>query len=194
MLTTPAHLGFKSVFTVADIVHISSGPYRFKFNKNGPVGMLAPVWDTNCPSQAGWTTITLDLIASGRQARNLELISHLADLRPSLLLFLRRLKCLKIVMNGNAVTMTKDAISPSVVKVERAGSAASNTTDYYVTYSHVVKSSAQEAKRAGISQTSLVLAFPVTESGEPAEGDQDVFAFLPLRSFGLPVCPPPYSP
>ena len=39
--------GFKSVFTVANVVHISSGPYTFKFDKSHDLGMLTPIWESH---------------------------------------------------------------------------------------------------------------------------------------------------
>ncbi|RYP88497.1 hypothetical protein DL769_000264 [Monosporascus sp. CRB-8-3] len=36
-------IGFKSVFKVADVVHIASGFYEFKLDRNNPIGMILPI-------------------------------------------------------------------------------------------------------------------------------------------------------
>ncbi|RYP75521.1 hypothetical protein DL771_002406 [Monosporascus sp. 5C6A] len=36
-------IGFKSVFKVADVVHIASGSYEFKLDRNEPIGMILPI-------------------------------------------------------------------------------------------------------------------------------------------------------
>lgn len=36
-------IGFKSVFKVADVVHIARSFYEFKLDRNEPVGMILPI-------------------------------------------------------------------------------------------------------------------------------------------------------
>jgi len=36
-------IGFKSVFKVADVVHVASGYYEFKFNRRDTIGMMLPI-------------------------------------------------------------------------------------------------------------------------------------------------------
>ena len=56
-------IGFKSVFRVASVVWILSGPYSFKFDKNTTLGMVAPIWDENFPGskRSGYTSFFLQL-------------------------------------------------------------------------------------------------------------------------------------
>jgi HSP90 family molecular chaperone len=37
-------IGFKSIFKIANVVHVSSNSYSFRFDKAGPLGMIAPIW------------------------------------------------------------------------------------------------------------------------------------------------------
>ena len=39
-------IGFKSVFKVADVVHISSGPFQFKLDRRETLGMIAPILES----------------------------------------------------------------------------------------------------------------------------------------------------
>jgi len=49
----------------------------------------------------------------------------------------------------------------------------------------IVKTYTQEEKRKGISESAVVLAFPLTENEEPKTDSQAVHSFLPLRSYGF---------
>lgn len=40
-------IGFKSVFKVADIVHISSSAYSFGFDRSKPLGMISPMTESS---------------------------------------------------------------------------------------------------------------------------------------------------
>ena len=57
----------------------------------------------------------------------------------------------------------------------------------YLLYKHALTSLPTEEKRRGVFQSDVVLAFSINEHGEPAEGEQEVHAFLPLRSYGFRV-------
>jgi len=94
-------IGFKSVFTVADQVYITSGPYSFHFDKTAPAGMTTPILSSRYPAVRGWTTFHLHLAPSENGS---DLSTQLCDMRPTLLLFLRQLRILSIVIPG-AVTL-----------------------------------------------------------------------------------------
>lgn len=44
-----------------------------------------------------------------------------------------------------------------------------------------------EDKRKGQSETEIILAFPIDQNGNPHEEKQEVYAFLPMRSFNFKV-------
>ena len=87
-------IGFKSVFKVADTVHISSGPWSFRFDRRKQLGMIAPILES-FPSDIipGHTQILLD-IHEESQADKIN--SELQKIKPELLIFLRKLKVINI--------------------------------------------------------------------------------------------------
>src|SRR6266487_3749256 len=80
-------IGFKSVFKVADVVYITSRSYSFKFEKNGPLGMIAPIWtEFPIPAKRGYTTFYLHLLPNCNRR---ELLKEILALDPRMLIFLR---------------------------------------------------------------------------------------------------------
>ena len=54
--------GFKSVFNVAQVVHVSSARYNFKFDDQGGLTSLIPEKEDKQPHmKAGWTCFDLEL-------------------------------------------------------------------------------------------------------------------------------------
>ncbi|KAL2757677.1 hypothetical protein ACRALDRAFT_1079807 [Sodiomyces alcalophilus JCM 7366] len=93
-------IGFKAVFKVASTVHIVSGHYQFKFERDGYLGMIAPIWATFPePTIPGWTSIVLKLDDKCDEAAVVKEL-RLYDAR--ILIFLRRLRRLEIDVNMKA--------------------------------------------------------------------------------------------
>ena len=95
-------IGFKSVFRVTDTPEVHSNGYHIMFDaKSGPTGYILPHW---CPAETDdnqalndWTTrIVLPLKEEMKDAQKRTLIARFHDIQPSLLLFLRRLRQIKI--------------------------------------------------------------------------------------------------
>jgi hypothetical protein len=95
-------IGFKSVFRITDTPQVHSNGYHIKFDaKSGPTGYILPHWiaDNTQESSAlnDWTTrIVLPLKEEMKDAQKKTLIARFHDIQPSLLLFLRRLRQIKI--------------------------------------------------------------------------------------------------
>ncbi|KAH9037560.1 hypothetical protein EDB84DRAFT_1480937 [Lactarius hengduanensis] len=181
-------IGFKSVFTVADEVHISSGPYSFYFDRTAQLGMITPVWGSDYPPRPGWTTFHLRLAPT---ENGTDLSAQLNGLRPTLLLFLRQLRVLNVTVPGatrrgaSALQMRrKDGPGDDLVSLERIDNGESKV-EKYVLVRHLAQTPAQEPGREGVEQSEIMLAFPVTETGEPVIERQEVHAFLPLRCYGF---------
>ena len=182
--------GFKSVFTVADMVHISSGEYTFRFDKHAVLGMITPIWDPGCLVEPGWTTFRLQL---GGSENGQALSKLLTEIQPSALLFLRQLRSLEFHVK------TLDRQRPLVVTIERVDSTGDiislvrhengNVTfdQNFMLIRHSTPTYQHEDKRQGIHESEVVLAFPVGQSGTPVIAEQDVHAFLPLRRYGFNV-------
>ncbi|KIM82107.1 hypothetical protein PILCRDRAFT_88871 [Piloderma croceum F 1598] len=60
--------------------------------------------------------------------------------------------------------------------------------EIFLTIKHMTKMFTKESKRLGIKESEFVLAFPLTERGEPKIEPQNVFAYLPVKSFGFLRC------
>jgi hypothetical protein len=152
--------------------------------------MITPALGSEYPPTPGWTTFHLHLAPSENVN---ELSVHLRDVRPTLLLFLRKLRALSITIPGagqhgaieievqrtdgpddNMVTL--DRIEDEEYKIEK-----------YMLVKHLAQTSTQEPAREGVTESEIVLAFPITETQEPVIEKQDVHAFLPLRCYGFNV-------
>ncbi|EXJ77094.1 hypothetical protein A1O3_10252 [Capronia epimyces CBS 606.96] len=177
-------IGFKSVFKAADVVWISSNSYTFKFDKRQVLGMIAPIWEPfPGPSEPSMTSILLQLSPDYQEKG---LLSDLKQFDPRMLMFLRRLKRVKIIIHeGGApweTTLSKNiGISHQETSVELT---QDDKTMRYLVSSYTARSLAPEPKRPGATESQIMLAFPdfaETETIEP----QKVYAFLPIRDYGF---------
>ncbi|KAL1632852.1 hypothetical protein SLS56_003342 [Neofusicoccum ribis] len=171
-------IGFKSVFKVADVVWISSGYYSFKFDKRATLGMVTPIWDAfPVNTRPGYTEFYLQL----SEDTDVEGIKkELLSLQPSLLLFLRRLRNINIDAPGHP----RISLSCAQTSAGRVLSCNGKSTEYIV-HQHPLSNMPREERRPGIASTRILLAFPMNKDHEPIVTDQDVFAFLPIRSYGF---------
>ncbi|KAL5531018.1 hypothetical protein ACEPAG_3894 [Sanghuangporus baumii] len=184
-------IGFKSVFKTADIVHVASGPYTFKFDRKERLGMIAPIWDPSRRSKSGWTTFYLDL--SSRQKRSITAFNDMISaIKPSLLLFLTKLRSieLKIKIDSRGATRSIDIertdLENGFIQLTHAENGALLLKDEYFMLKRTIDTSnvPNDAGR-GADSTEIVLAFPVDENQQPRVRPQDVHAFLPVRKFGF---------
>jgi hypothetical protein len=95
-------IGFKSVYSIADEVWVSSCQYRFKFDKRQRFGMIAPLWaEFPRPVIPEVTSFFLRL-AEGYEER--ELARELQNFDPRLLLFLHRIQKVVLRVSDEAGT------------------------------------------------------------------------------------------
>ncbi|KAI0260315.1 hypothetical protein BC834DRAFT_901531 [Gloeopeniophorella convolvens] len=175
-------IGFKSVFTVADQVHISSGPYIFHFDRNEQLGMITPVNGSAYPVRPGWTTFHLRLSPSESGA---ELSTQLRDVRPTLLLFLRQLRALSVNIAGASIQVRRtDDPEHGMACLERVEGGV-HKEERFILVRHVAQTPTGQSGRENIKESEIVLAFPVTEAQDPVLERQNVHAFLPLRCYGF---------
>lgn len=177
------------MFKVADVVFISSGPYTFKLDKREKLGMITPIWTEEYPVTPGYTSFYLDLVRDGE-----ELANHMDDIKPSLLLFLRKLRSMTVNISLSSRLKSRrieirryETEDPDVVKLERVLDGKHSSSENYLMIKHSVEVYPKEPKRKNIKESDVVLAFPISDNGEPVINPQDVHAFLPLRDFGLKV-------
>uniref|UniRef100_A0AAY4BVZ5 HTH OST-type domain-containing protein n=1 Tax=Denticeps clupeoides TaxID=299321 RepID=A0AAY4BVZ5_9TELE len=182
-------IGFKSVFKVTDRPEIHSSGYHICFDKtSGPMGYILPHWvDEERPLTAEateiveqrWTTkILLPLRPENQQTRNL-----FRDVHPSLLLFLHRLRSITIFnqVEKRVVSMTRKDLSDNILEVHHTDGVQRWLVVKSILYPKMIK--------ADVESTELALAFCLSESVDSSSWlqpqQQNVFAFLPLRSFGF---------
>jgi hypothetical protein len=184
-------IGFKSVFKAAYKVHIQSEPFSFMFqyrkddpNDNG-IGMTSPINEpySDIPTNVK-TRMTLYL---SEDLKVEELKSQFLDIQDTLLLFLKKLKSITIRINlENQQPIEKAySITSKDHRVEiRKIMGADTATKYFWTVKRRTINMPHEETRHGIDQAIVILAFPMTENDEPIIEDQQIYAFLPLRTVG----------
>ncbi|KAJ7655660.1 hypothetical protein DFH06DRAFT_1046179 [Mycena polygramma] len=176
-------IGFKSVFKVADKVFISSGPYKFFFDKLLELGMLTPCWAEDCPGLKDWTQFTLHL-SDEIDKEHLE--GYLRDVDPTLLMFLRKLRRLDIRLNDASFVVERLDSDSGLIQLDHQNRhTGCSITSKYLPVKGVIKIGATEKKRPGIFDTEVVLVFPLESDGSPKITAQAVHAFLPIRKYGF---------
>ncbi|CAI9290486.1 unnamed protein product [Lactuca saligna] len=191
-------IGFKSVFRVTDAPEIHSNGFHIKFDiTNGQIGFVLPTIVPPCDidhfsklvsmnNEKHWNTcIVLPFKSKKHEPFSVEnLISMFSDLHPSLLLFLHRLKCIKFrnLLNDSLVIMRKEVVGDGIVNVSFG--------EQKMTW--FVKSSKLQSNhiRHDVQTTEISMALMLEEDLDngnyiPKLDHQPVFAFLPLRSYGL---------
>lgn len=183
-------VGFKSVFKVADEVHLQSGNYSFKFDRNAKLGMIAPIWATFPGSvRPGGSSILLRL--SGDSYCD-ELEQELKMLDPRLLLFLRKLERIEVMSFNRLGSITASTLqrNEEVASLDRAKmiSVSQNKTATRFKIIEVdINRMPYDARREGCTISKLLLGFPVDERNDPSIAYQKAYAFLPIRDYGCKV-------
>lgn len=131
-----------------------------------------------------------------------EIEREMGDVKPELLMFLRKLTRLELSAPGNhgpsifkrrvqksdpdfggAETVTLLTTTPNV----HSGRAPATKQKQYVLYRQKVQNLPQDPRREGISTSEISLAFPVADCYTPIAKTQNTFAFLPIDNFGFKV-------
>jgi hypothetical protein len=182
-------IGFKSVFKAADVVWISSGPYAFKFDKSKPLGMVNPIWgDFPEPTLPGHTSLYLQF---SKDYEEMNLTNELLTLDNNILIFLRRIEVINIQVNHRDGQTWRKTIRKTECwqgNDQIIHLTVDNCSLKYLIQTHIVKNLPKEHRRPSCSQTKILLAFPIADfSVEPKIVPQNVYAFLPIRNYGLKV-------
>ncbi|XP_021290702.1 uncharacterized protein LOC110421426 [Herrania umbratica] len=194
-------IGFKSVFRVTDAPEIHSNGFHVKFDiSDGQIGFVLPTLVppcnvdsfkmllSGCNNQLDnkcWNTCVIlpfrSVTSNGNDMNNI--VSMFSDLHPSLLLFLHRLQCIvfRNLLNNSSIVMRKEIVGNGIVKV-------SCGTDNMTWFVASQKLQADIIHR-DVQLTEISIAFTLQESEcgcyTPFLDQQPVFAFLPLRTYGL---------
>lgn len=177
------------------------------------MGMISPEWEE--PSE--WlegplTRTTLFLLDEGvhEATQRQNIVDQFNQLQPAMLLFLNKLKQIRIRFYGDdehsvssSVTLSishpQEADRPILEKTQTNNGVSLYTRQKY----HVTKGIAkglprnenreytpQEEESRAFATGSVTLAFPLSEDDIPIIEPQDVFAFLPVRNVGFNVSSP----
>ncbi|OBW65625.1 MAG: hypothetical protein AUREO_043040 [Aureobasidium pullulans] len=189
-------IGFKSVFKVADKVWISSNNFSFMFDKSKPLGMVDPVWAEfpHFPEQLQMNTM-ICLKIEKQEDRDAVKDQLTKVLEPSSFMFLRRLSKIRVVrlddsgdtfdeiiMSHDQRVFTDDLQLVTTTKTKGTRSRRSR----YVVSDYTAREMPSTELRQGVTETSIKLAFPLDDQQQPLIAKQDVYAFLPVCSSGLP--------
>lgn len=186
---------------VTDAPEIHSNGFHVKFDiTEGQIGFVLPTvlppcdinllqrlvccdmenMDTSC-----WNTcIVLPFRKNASEGSPMDGIKTMfLDLHPSLLLFLHRLQCIRFrdMVSDYMIIMKKQDVGNGIVKV----SVGKEAMTWFVESQELQA----DTIRHDVKMTEISIAFPLQESDNegfiPCLDQQPVFAFLPLRRYGL---------
>lgn len=147
--------------------------------------MITPCWEEDCPGRQHWTQFTLQLSDTIDKT---QLESYLSHIDPTLLLFLRKLRSLEIDLGTVSFVVQRLEGTSGVVRLLRYNQPSTiAVTSQYLLVKRLVKTSSGEKKRHNISESEIILAFPLGSDLGPSIAEQFVHAFLPIRTYGFSV-------
>lgn len=183
-------IGFKSVFKAADVVHISSGYYEFKLDRNGHLGMVLPIHST-FPRGQRLPDHTQFLLLLNSEKYYTEIENDLCNIEPQLLIFLKNLQALNIQIGDNRksyhiqVGTSATLGEIATINSNHQGDGQPKEMKYAIAR-YRTSEIPKDKRREGITASEIVLAFPI-ERAKPKIGPQKAFAFLPIDDFGFKV-------
>ena len=181
-------IGFKSVFRVTENPHIFSNGYHFCLPKRDEqigLGYIVPQWVDTLPEglDGSQTLIILPLTKTAFGYQKIE--EMLRDIEPEVILFLSKLKEIRIETDTGAdwTILKDDDASPEVAVVvegNKQGHAFSYSNDFLVCTRNFDKpADIYHEKRDWIKSRDASVAFPLDEDSASAG---KIFAYLPIRS------------
>ena len=190
-------IGFKSVFKVSDKVWVSSHPYCFRFDRDGRLGMITPIWENNFPQNAQLHKQTMFCLRIPRKDDQLAVRTHLRNLQAELPMFLRNIREIQVVFQNSASNVMENYVVkreqsplPTVDArlVEEDLLQGSKTVRMrLIIEDYITTTMPVEERRKNVSQSKLQMGFPIDANGSPVLENRDLYNFLPIRTYGLPV-------
>ncbi|XP_074643214.1 uncharacterized protein LOC141900295 isoform X2 [Tubulanus polymorphus] len=186
-------IGFKSVFRITDKPEVHSNGFHVCFDAtSGPTGYILPHWiEDKTPETANkWMTkIHLPVKTDPENdAYTASLAHRFHDIKPSLLLFLHRLRSLSIInkIENSTLEMTRRDVGMDVVEIRH-----SNGIEKWLVVKKQLDASQislQAKSGVDIESSEIALAFKLHHKDlitKVVPNMQHVFAYLPLRSYGF---------
>lgn len=179
------------MFKVADVAWIKSGKYSFKFDSREGLGMITPIWPAfPLPVPAGDDTLILLDLSAKCDVR--ELLAEIRDFDHRSLLFLRNLKQPVFSIAETSGENWKSTITRKVeaglgkdwesVELHRGA-----FQERFLVTKYRAEGLPTETRREGLVTSEIRLAFPISRKSVAEIGRQHVYAFLPIRDYGLKV-------
>lgn len=188
-------IGFKSIFKVADTVHISSMGYAFKFDRRGMLGMIVPIIETFPPEhlRVGQTQTFLH-IKGNTEFKDIH--TELEKLEPQILIFLR--KICKLVISTPLMGERQFDIrrlnqdgdfdgKETAILTSICSKGNENTENRYIIVRRIETTLEKDDRRENITETETVLAFPIDDKMRPVLHGQHTYAYLPIDDYGFNV-------
>jgi hypothetical protein len=183
-------IGFRSVFRVTESPQIFSNGFQFGIDSETRV---VPYWIDEVPSfvSPGMTNIVLPLKEHAKES----LSDFWICIPCEVLLFLRKLRQIEFLDRRNSKNLFRKICryqNQGIVVIEELKEQDNKKENSVKRFKLVRKEldvpegSRQGKNRKDVERTEIVLAFPLTEDGEPKPEDvQHVYAFLPVRQYGF---------
>lgn len=192
-------IGFKSVFMISNTPNIFSNGYQFKFNyrNESPLSIIKPYWVEKLPDyiNENETNIILPLKDGIKEE-----IAAIFQINLLLILFLKKVK--KIIIENKLKdktnTIEKKTLGKNILILRKEYTTHSDQEKLRDTYKkeywRLIKKSFTvppmisdtEPKRKDITETELILAFPITEKGNAITNtEQNVHVYLPINPYGF---------
>ena len=186
-------IGFKSLFKVAHVVHVASGFYEFKLDRNKILGMLLPIISP-FPSADRVPSHTQFLLELTYNDAFNQIRCDMENIEPQLLIFLRKLNRLRTsILRTSKVYRCRTIEYDNKFHGETALISSGSTDEdwevqtKYVVHRHIVRRLPFDSRRIDVATSEVVLAFAVKDHVSPIVNTQKAFAFLPIDDFGFPV-------
>lgn len=194
-------IGFKSVFKVADIVHIYSKAYSFRLDRRAMLGMITPIIETFPPPNLieilkirikdKQTHLLLELLSEVEYTR---ICDELQKMQPQILIFLREIRQLRIKARSHSKlfliqgdTEDKDFDQGETATLSRTSYLDDHCSEEkYLIVRRLHNDLAEDERRKNVKVTEVVLAFPV-DKWRPLIRAQDTYAHLPIGDYGFNV-------
>lgn len=188
-------IGFKSVFKVSDRPEIHSNGFHFRFDKsdeNAHLGYVVPEW-INKSDNSQYPEITKIVLPAKVGVSFSE--DTLSGISPEALLFLNKLKKIKVIHTANASAsiayqLVNDGDINTLLITKNSGINVSPKTETVkflkLNFGISMVDAPNQDKRPGICDSEIVLAFPLKANGKAdSVSPQKIFAFLPINNFGF---------
>lgn len=164
------------------------------FDKRKPLGMISPIWTPFPELPEAFKTRTMFCLKAEKGHHQGAIRDQLRALSSSVLLFLRRLKGIRMIYMAE-IFVVQDEITLACesrpmgnlrIATTTTVQGSSSETAQYLVSEYTVKDMPFTEQRIGIEESAIVLAFPVNQDWQPKVDAQDMYAFLPICASGFP--------